>query len=83
LFVVAYAQSRILIGKISHYPSCIFLEVIDFLEKEKKGEFTIQQRKKKKEIIEESNHQVNIPADVNDEEKKAMEQTGEDATSGW
>ena len=83
MFVVAYAQSRTLIGKISTILLVHFLEVIDFLEKEKKGEFTIQQRKKKKEIIEESNHQVNIPADVNDEEKKAMEQTGEDATSGW
>lgn len=55
----------------------------DILEEKKKGEFAIQQRKKKREIIEEGHHQVNIPPDVSDEEKKAMEQTGDDATSGW
>lgn len=49
----------------------------------KKGDFTIHQRKKKREIIEENRHQVNIPPDVSDEEKKALEQTGDDATSGW
>jgi len=48
-----------------------------------KGEFTIQQRKKKREIVEESHHQINIPSDVSDEEKKAIKQTGDDATSGW
>lgn len=53
------------------------------MEEKKKGEFTIQQRKKKREIIEESQHKVNIPPDVSEEEKKAMEQTGDDATSGW
>lgn len=53
------------------------------MEKKRKGDFTIQQRKKKREIIEEGHHQVNIPADVSDEEKKAAEQTGDDATSGW
>ena len=52
-------------------------------DKQKRGEFTVQQRKKKREIIEENHHQVNIPPDVSDEEKKALEQTGEDATSGW
>ena len=49
----------------------------------KKGEFTIRQRKKKREIIEENSHQVNVPLDVGDEEKKALKQTGDDATSGW
>jgi hypothetical protein len=53
------------------------------LEEKKKGEFVIQQRKKKREIIEENHHQVNIPTDVSEEEKKANEQTGDDATSGW
>lgn len=53
------------------------------MEEKKKGQFTIRQRKKKKEIIEESHHQVNIPPDIGDEEKKALEQTGDDATSGW
>jgi hypothetical protein len=50
---------------------------------EKKGHFTIRQRKKKEEIIEENHQQVNIPADVGEEEKKALKQTGDDATSGW
>ena len=49
----------------------------------KKGQFTIRQRKKKREIIEESRHQVNLPPDVSEEEKKALEQTGDEATSGW
>jgi hypothetical protein len=53
------------------------------VDDKRKGEFTIQQKKKKREIIEENHHQVNIPPDVGDEEKKALEQTGEDATSGW
>jgi len=53
------------------------------LEKKKKGQFTIEQRKKKKEIIEESGHQVNVPPDVSEEEKKALKQTGDDATAGW
>jgi len=53
------------------------------VDNKRKGEFTIQQRKKKREIIEESKHQVNLPPDVSEEKKKALEQTGEDATSGW
>jgi len=48
-----------------------------------KGDFTVQQRKKKREIIEENRHQINLPPDVSDEKKKALEQTGDDATSGW
>lgn len=48
-----------------------------------KGDFTVQRRKKKREIIEENRHQVNLPPDVSEEQKKALEQTGEDATSGW
>lgn len=60
----------------------VFLEVTVLGEK-KKGQITIRQRKKKREIIEESHHQVNVPPDVGDEEKKALEQTGDDATSGW
>jgi hypothetical protein len=54
-----------------------------FPEKSKKGEFVIDQRKKKREIIQEGKNQVDIPQDVGDEEKKALEQTGDDATSGW
>ena len=49
----------------------------------KKGQFTIRQRKKKREIIEESRRQVNLPPEVSEEEKKALAQTGDEATSGW
>ena len=52
-------------------------------KKEKKGTFVIEQKKKKREIIEEEGHQVNLPADVSEEKKEALEQTGEDTTSGW
>jgi hypothetical protein len=53
------------------------------LDAKKKGDFTIVQRKKKREIIEENHHQVSVPPDVGDQEKQALEQTGDDATSGW
>jgi len=59
------------------------VEVTIFPEKNKKGEFVIEHKKKKREIIEEGKNQVNIPSDVGDEEKKALDQTGDDATSGW
>ena len=49
----------------------------------KKGQFTIVQKKKKREIIQESGHQVDVPPDVGEEEKKALDQTGDDATAGW
>lgn len=49
----------------------------------KEGQFTIEKKKKKREIIEEKGHEVNLPPDVSDEKKKALEQTGEDATEGW
>jgi hypothetical protein len=54
-----------------------------FPEKNKKGNFTVEQKKKKREIIQEGKHQVEIPPDVGEEEKKALEQTGEDATGSW
>jgi hypothetical protein len=60
-----------------------FLEVTVFSEKNKKGEFVIEQKKKKHEIIQEGKNEVDIPTDVGDEEKKALDQTGDDATSGW
>ena len=53
------------------------------LEEKKKGQFTVEKRKKKREIIEENHHQVDIPADVGDQEKEALQHTGEDATAGW
>lgn len=54
-----------------------------FQEKNKKGEFVILQKKKKRDIIEEGKLRVDVPSDEMDEEKKALEQTGDDATSGW
>ena len=48
-----------------------------------KGDFTVLQRKKKREIIEERRRQVNIPKDVGEQEKEALDQTGDDATAGW
>jgi hypothetical protein len=56
---------------------------VNILEKNKKGEFVIQQKKKKREIIQEGKYKVDLPLEVGEEEKKALEQTGEDATSGW
>jgi hypothetical protein len=53
------------------------------LTENKKGTFTIRQRKKKQEIIEEDKYQVTVPPKVGEEENKALEQTGDDATSGW
>ena len=54
-----------------------------FSDEKQRGQFTIVEKKKKREIIEERKHKVNIPPDVGEEEKKALEQTGDDATSGW
>jgi hypothetical protein len=53
--------------------------------KTQKGQFTIEHKnkKKKREIFEEGGHRVDVPSDVSEEDKKALEQTGEDATSGW
>ena len=53
------------------------------LDEKEKGNFTIKQRRKKREIFEEGKKQVNVPTDMSYEEKKALDQTGEDATSGW
>ncbi len=59
------------------------MEVIVFSDEKQRGQITIEQKMKKREIIEESKHEVNIPPDVGEVEKKALEQTGDDATSGW
>jgi hypothetical protein len=53
------------------------------LDEKKKGKFTIEQKKKKSEIIEEGGNRVDVPNDVGDQEKKALDQTGDDTTSGW
>jgi len=65
----------------SHQDNLLDLNVL--ADNKAKGDFTIVQRKKKSEIIEEDHHEVKIPPDVSDEEKKALDQTGDDATSGW
>jgi hypothetical protein len=52
-------------------------------DEKKRGQFTVEQKKKKREIIEERGHRVDIPPDVSDEKKKAYAETGEDATAGW
>jgi hypothetical protein len=57
--------------------------VTTLVEEKKKGQLTIRQRKKKREIIEEGHHQVDLPTDVSSEERKALDQTGDDATSAW
>jgi len=57
---------------------------VNFFTKEnEKGNFIVEQKKRKREIIQEGKKQVNVPSDVGEEEKKALDQTGEDATSGW
>jgi hypothetical protein len=61
----------------------LFLEVAALAQEKKNGQIITVQRKKKKEIIEEQNRRVNIPSDVSEEAKKALDQTGDDATSSW
>jgi hypothetical protein len=48
-----------------------------------KGSFTIEQKKKKREIFQEQGHQTNVPPDVSDERKKALAQKGDDAVASW
>lgn len=52
-------------------------------DEKKKGQFTVEQKKKKREIIEEGGHRGDMPSDAGEEEKKALDQTGEDAMAGW
>ena len=56
--------------------------MIFFPENDKKGVFVTQRKKSKHEVITEGKKRVDI-ADVGEEEKKALDQTGDDATSGW
>jgi hypothetical protein len=53
------------------------------LGEKKRGQITVEQRKKKREIIEEQGKRVDVPPDVGEQEKKALKQTGHDATQGW
>lgn len=48
-----------------------------------KGSFTIEQKKKKREIFQEQGNQTNVPPDVSDERKKALAQKGDDAVASW
>ncbi len=59
------------------------MEVKTSADEKKRGQITVEQKKKKREIFEEQGHRTDVPSDVSDEEKKALDQTGEDATSGW
>jgi len=52
-------------------------------DESKRGQITVEQKKKKREIFEEGRHRVDVPPDVSEEKKKALKQTGEDATAGW
>ncbi len=53
------------------------------MPQKKKGEVTVLRKKKKNEIIEEQGQKVVVPIGVGEEEGKALDQTGDDATSGW
>jgi len=48
-----------------------------------RGEFTVYQKKKKRELIEEHGHNVNVPPYVGDQVKEALAQKGEDAEGSW
>jgi hypothetical protein len=52
-------------------------------EEQKRGQFTVEHKKKKREIFEEQGHRVDVPPDVSDEKKKAYAESSEDATAGW
>jgi hypothetical protein len=53
------------------------------LSENRKGQITIEQKKKKREIFEERGNRVEVPPDVGDQEKRALAQKGEDSTAGW
>jgi hypothetical protein len=61
------------------------LGVNTFSDDKKKGQFTVEQRKNKREIIEEGGHRVDISSELEEDKakKEALEQTGDDHTSGW
>jgi hypothetical protein len=54
-----------------------------FSEENTRGEFTVEQKKKKHEIFEERGNRVDVPPDISEEKKKALAQKGEDATGSW
>jgi len=61
------------------------LRVNTFSDEKNKGQFTVEQRKNKREIIEEGGNRVDISSRSEEDKvkKEALEQTGDDHTSGW
>ncbi len=53
------------------------------MKDKKRGQITIEENKKGSEIITEQGKEVEVPTHFSKERKKALEQTGEDATQGW
>jgi hypothetical protein len=59
------------------------VEVKIFSKNNDKGEFTVWQKQKKREIFEERGHRVDVPPDVGDQVKESLAQKGEDAEASW
>ncbi len=53
------------------------------MKDKKRGQITVEEKKKNREIISEQGKEVEVPTHTSEERKKALEQTGEDATQGW
>ncbi|MCW3999703.1 MAG: hypothetical protein NWE93_05650 [Candidatus Bathyarchaeota archaeon] len=53
------------------------------MTEQERGQITVEQKKKNREIFEEQGKRVEVPPDVSEQKKKALRQTGEDATQGW
>jgi len=47
------------------------------------GQITVDEAKKRQEIISEQGKEVEVPTHFSETKKKALQQTGEDATQGW
>lgn len=60
-----------------------FVEVKVFSKDTDKGDITVWQKKKKRELFEERGHHVDVPPDVGDQVKEALAQKGEDAEASW
>lgn len=54
-----------------------------FSKESDKGDFTVWQKKKKRELFEEGGHKVDVPPDVGDQVKESLAQKGEDAEGSW
>jgi hypothetical protein len=60
-----------------------FVEVKVFSKDTDKGDITVWQKKKKRELFEERGHHVDVPPDVGDQVKESLAQKGEDAEASW